>query len=57
MRTIQLLAALSLLSCLTVPFLFFWGYLSDGTFRTLFALSSLSWFVFAASAMRRRTAR
>jgi hypothetical protein len=57
MMMIRLLAALSLLSCLTVPFLFFWGYLSDGMFRALFALSSLSWFVFAATAMRRGTAR
>ena len=57
MMIVRLLAALSLLSCLTVPFLFFWGYLSDGTFRALFALSSLSWFIFATTALRRRPAR
>jgi hypothetical protein len=51
---VRWMAALSLLICLAVPFLFFWGHLSDGTFRTLFALSSLSWFVFAGIAMTRR---
>lgn len=47
------LAALSLLVCLSAPFLFFWEQIGGGTFRTVFALSSLAWFVFATAAIRR----
>lgn len=54
---LRMLAALSLLACLSAPFLFFWGYVGEGSFRTMFAVTSLLWFVFAGMAMMRRSAR
>lgn len=54
---VRLLAVLSLLICLSAPFLFFWGQIGETTFRTVFALSSLAWFVFATPAVRQRSPR
>lgn len=52
---IRALAGISLLICLIVPFLFFWGQISQAGYRTALALGTLAWFVLATAAMTRRT--
>lgn len=48
MKTLYLvLSAASLAICLAVPFLYFWGRLSLADYKTVLAVASLAWFVFA----------
>jgi hypothetical protein len=51
---VRLLAVISLVVCLASAFWFFAGRISEGGYKTLFALASLAWFVFATLAIRRR---
>lgn len=48
------LAALSLLVCLGSGFLFFWGSIGQGAFKTILAVASLLWFIFATLSIRRK---
>ena len=48
MTTLYLvLSGISLAVCTAVPFLYFWGSLSQAGFKTALALGSVAWFVFA----------
>jgi hypothetical protein len=51
----RVLAALSLLVCLGTGVLFFWGSIGQGAYKTILALGSLSWFIFATLSIRRKT--
>ena len=51
----RVLAALSLVVCLAMSYLFFTGRVSEGGYKTVFALASLAWFVLATIAIRRRS--
>jgi hypothetical protein len=47
MRTLfAVLALISLSLCLASPFLYVFGKIGEDTFKTLFLIFSLSWFVF-----------
>jgi hypothetical protein len=50
MRKIVLssLAGISLLFCLTSPFFYFWGKLSEKDYKGIFLLASFFWFLFAS---------
>jgi hypothetical protein len=43
------LALVSLGTCLAAPLLFFLGRISEGTYKTLFLLASVAWFVLATA--------
>jgi exosortase/archaeosortase len=51
----RVLAAISLLACLAMAYLFFTGAVSEASYKTVFALASLAWFVFATLAIRKRS--
>jgi len=40
-------ALLSLFFCLAAPFLYFWGQMSEGGYKSLFLAASMGWFVFS----------
>jgi len=50
----RVLALVSLLACLAIPVLYFRGQIGLPASKTLLAVSSLAWFVFAAKAVARR---
>jgi hypothetical protein len=53
----RVLAWLSLLGCLVVPLLYFWGQVGLETYKALLAAASIAWLVFATVAVGKRPAR
>jgi hypothetical protein len=51
----RVLAWLSWLACLAIPFLFFRGRIDEPSYQTLLAFGSLAWFVFATYGITRRS--
>lgn len=50
---LRIAALLSLALCLLFPLLYFLGQMDEPGFKNALALSSLAWFLFAASGFRR----
>jgi hypothetical protein len=44
-----LLALLSLTVCLAAPVLYFLGHITEGSYKTVFLVASIGWFVFAVA--------
>jgi len=51
---VRLLALVSLLACLAIPLLYFWGQVTLAAYKNLLSGASLAWFVFATLALNRR---
>jgi putative SOS response-associated peptidase YedK len=48
------LSLVSLCLCLVAPFIYFLGIVKEGSYKWIFFLASLSWFVFATLWSRKR---
>jgi hypothetical protein len=48
------LAAVSLVACTAIPFVYFWSGVTMEEYKTILFLASICWFVFAALWSRQR---